>query len=287
MNVLRRNILIASQLYTESDSGGSTINTGDIVFWNGKANTISSDKWSSSLGTPIGVVVIPKGMLPDGMARMIALKPVDANGNPSTSHVYMVWGPTGDTSLTNHTKVPITTNNISVNSSNGYGYMPSDKFSALASYSDPKAFYYWNDYDNYIPSPYAGNGFNIEYNKVISGNNALSDFNGLSNTRVLLSLGSSYTAANAAYSYKDGTSNMQYYLPAMGELGFIIPRFNEINAAISKVGGVVVDGSDFFWSSTEYSSGIAYNLYTYDGDVNYYFKGNNYSVRPFSLLSGF
>ena len=287
MNDLRRNILISSQLYTESDSGGSAINTGDIVYWNGKANTISSDKWSLSLGTPIGVVVIPKGMLPDGMARMIALKLIDANGNPSTSHVYMNWGPTGDTSLTNHTKVPITTNNISVDSSQNYGYMPSDKFSALASYSDPKAFYYWDDYDRYIPSPYAGNGFNIGYNKVISGNNALSDFNGLSNTRVLLSLGSSYTAANAAYSYKDGTSNMQYYLPAMGELGFIMSRFNEINAAISKVGGVVVDGSHYFWSSTEYSSSNAYSLYTYNGLVSNYSKYSRSYVRPFSLLSGF
>jgi hypothetical protein len=43
----------------------------------------------------------------------------------------------------------------------------------------------------------------------INGNNALGDFNGLSNTELLVGLGTKYTAANAAYKYKDDINAMQ------------------------------------------------------------------------------
>ena len=56
------------------------------------------------------------------------------------------------------------------------------------------------------PSPYLGNDktFNPEYSKELSGNNAMSDFNGASNTEVLVGISTGYTAANAAHNYNGG-----------------------------------------------------------------------------------
>lgn len=256
---------------------------GDVAYWDGSSvKTTPYAKWNPSLGTPVGVVVVPEGFAPDGKARIVSLLGVDKSGNTSTSLVSMGWGVYGtDTNLTNFTRVPTTDNNGSTSTgSSSYGYLPSDKFTGATSFVDPKAKY--NGTSNLIPSPYLGDVPNPEYNKEISGyNNALSDFNGLSNTKTLVGLGSGYTAANAAYKYNDGASNLQWYLPAMGELGYLMPRFNEINSVITALGGVAV-ASDCFWSSSEYSSGSAYSLYTSGGIVDSHYKSNSYCVRPFS-----
>ena len=263
----------------------STQVAGDVAYYtNGEIKTISKDKWNSSLGTPIGVVVIPSNFLPDGKARIVSLKAVNSSGNATTSHSSMKWGVSGtNTTLTDYTKVPITNNTGSVSSSsNSYGYLPSDNFTGDTSFVDSNAKYGTTN-TNKIPSPYNGNEFNTDYSKDISGNNALSDFNGLSNTQVLVGLGSGYVAANAAYNYSDGVSNIQWYLPSAGELGFMVARFKTINSTISMLSGVAVP-SYYFWSSTEYSSSNAYYVYTNPGYVRSNGKDNNNYVRPFASL---
>ena len=104
----------------------------------------------------------------------------------------MEWGIYGtDTTLTNYTKVPITNNTSNTsNSSNSFGFLPSDNFTGSTSFVDSSAKY--NLTSNLIPSPYNGNEFNTDYSKEISGNNALSDFKGLSNTQTLVGLGGIY-----------------------------------------------------------------------------------------------
>lgn len=268
---------------SQSDSDGAKL--CDVAYWDGSSvKTTSIDNWSASLGTPIGVVVIPSNFLPDGKARILSLKAVDSNGNATTSHSSLKWSSTSiDTTLTNYTKVPITNNTGSVSSSsNSSGYLPSDNFAGDTSFVDGSAKYS-NTNTNKIPSPYNGNKFNTDYSKDISGyNNALSDFNGLSNTQVLVGLGSNYKAANAAWGYNDGVSNTQWYLPSAGELGFMVARFKTINNTISQLGGVAVP-SYAFWSSTEYSSNGVYYMGTLYGNV-YSLKDYNAYVRPFALL---
>lgn len=265
----------------------------DVAYWDGSSvKTTPYSKWSTSLGTPVGVVVIPEGFAPDGKPRIISLKYVGKNGAASSTNVGIEWGKYGtDTSLTNFTGVPKTDNAGSTStSSSSYGYLPSDKFTGTTSYVDSKAKYY-NSTSYMIPSPYLNDGPNPEYYKEISGNNALSDFNGLSNTEVLVGLGTSYTAANAAYKYNDGVSNLQWYLPAMGELGYIMPRFNEINNVITALGGIIIHteaGNDSHWSSSESSSMNAYYLMPSYGKVENYNgnwdKDGPYDVRPFAML---
>lgn len=259
----------------------------DIAYWDGSSvQTTTLNKWSDSLGTPIGVVVIPEGFLPDGKARMISLKPVDKNGNVSVFNEAMIWGPAGiDTTLTNFNRVPTTDNSGSTTTgSYPVGYLPSDKFTGTQSFVDAQAKY--PNSSNLIPSPYLNDTtMNPAYSEAISGyNNTLSDFNGLSNTQTLVGLGSDYMAANAAWNYSDGVSSIQWYLPAMGELGFLMPRFNAINAAITAMGGVIVDGIYGFWSSSEYGTGNASSLRINNGDVYYNYKTNSDYVRPFAML---
>ena len=264
------------------------IGVGDVAYWDTSANVVKTTpktKWSSDLGTPVGVVVIPEGFAPDGKARMISLKYATSAGTSSDSYVSMPWGGYGtDTSLTNYTKVPTTDNAGSTsNGSSSYGYLPSDSFSGTESFVDPKSKY--NGSTPMIPSPYLDNDrtLNPVYKETISGNNALSDFGGSSNTQTLVGLGADYIAANACWNYKDGSSNLQWYLPAAGELGFLVPRFNVINSTLTTVGGSSVALGNF-WSSSEYSSNNASYVNTNNGDVYHNLKNNLNYVRPFAVL---
>jgi hypothetical protein len=262
---------------------------GDVAYWDGSSvKTIPLSSWNTSLGTPVGVVVVPTGFAPDGKTRIIGLKSVDKNGNQSSSHVDIEWGlMRTDTTLTNYTKVPITDNTSSASTgSSNTGRLPSDKFTGTTSYVDSKIKYFSTSTSDMIPSPYLGDVPNPEYYKTISGNNALSDFYGLSNTETLVGLGTGYTATNAAYKYKDGASNLQWYLPAMGELGYIMPRFNVINNTLTALGGLAVAGSGYFWSSSEYSNASAYMLFTGNGNVVLDSKDAFFFfyVRPFATI---
>lgn len=232
----------------------------------------------------MGVIVVPGGFAPDGKARMVSLKFATSAGTSSDSAVGLKWGPTGtDTTLTNYTRVP-TTDNVgsTTTGSNDYGYLPSDNFSGTASVIDPEAKY--GTSSNLIPSPYLNGAANPDYYGAIEGyNNALSDFNGSGNTATLVGLGTGYTAANAANNYSDGVSGAKWYLPAAGELGYLMPRFKEINKAIAAAGGVALP-SDSFWSSTEYGSDGADYLRAGSGAVYYRNKTNPSYVRPFALV---
>ena len=75
----------------------------------------------------------------------------------------------------------------------------------------------------------------------------------------------------------------------MGELGYIMPKWNEIQGAISNINtvygsnvvAVSLDDGGYYWSSSEYSSYDARNLNTIKGGVYYRSKGGDYYVRAF------
>ena len=258
---------------------------GDIVYYvDGNLKMVPYASYNTSMGPAVGVIVVPEGFAPDGKARMVSLKFATSAGTSSDSAVYLKWGPTGtDTTLTNYNRVP-TTDNVgsTTTGSNSYGYLPSDNFSGAASVIDPEAKY--STSSNLIPSPYLNGAANPDYYGAIEGyNNALSDFNGSGNTATLVGLGGDYVAANAANNYSDGVSGTKWYLPAMGELGYLVARFKEINKAIAAAGGVALP-SDYFWGSTEYVSKYAYCLSTGAGDVYNTSKAYTGYVRPFAVV---
>lgn len=261
---------------------------GDIAYWDGKkVKTVSQDNWDASLGTPVGVVVVPTGFAPDGKARMLSLNWASSSSTSSEQANQMKWSNIRvDTSLTNYTGVPTTDNTGSATTGfDNWAYLPSDKFSGTVSYVDPLS-----QYDGtsriMIPSPYLGDKPNPAYYATIPDyNNVLSDFDGKGNTDVLVALGSDYVAANAARNYKAaGAKRIKWYLPAAGELGYVVVRFNKIQAALTKVNACQLQ-SDFFWSSSEYSSKYPCSVTMNSGGVgDDDSKIQSNYVRPFAII---
>lgn len=266
-----------------------TIQLCDVAYWDGtNVMTTSLDKWDTSFGTPIGVVVIPEFFLPDGKCRIVALnRGADKFGSNQLkwSQVY------NDTVLTNNIKVPITNNTslISTTYSNvdmsTVCWFPSDVFTGTKSFVDGKSKYS-SSASRYIPSPYKGKNFNTDYIKNIDGGNMLSDMNGLSNTEKLIQLPSNddYSAANAAWNYEDGSSNLQWYMPTAGEFGFVIARLKQINDAIELLNGVQIESGLNYWISNENSNDAAYCIGTGSGGMAARSKDYANYVTPFAII---
>ena len=268
--------------------------------------------------TPIGVEVIPAehDVYGTGQAGIMSLAEMDYStpdvGSSSGQKIY--WGDYyTDTSLPNYDVVNYIGDNGNLNNgvvqgTNSYAYLPSDQFSTVAGL-DGKSNYYNNNLNKYAPSPFNADGSRNEayYTTAYSTTNALSDFDGVGNTTVLTELATSqsdwktattitnksgagyYPAACCAWRFHTaGTDQGQWYLPAMGELGYVINRFNAINTTINKVlsvyssvVAVAVQTSNYYWSSSEYSANYARTLNPYSGHVYDGSKSSYRYVRAF------
>ena len=314
---MRRRIL------ESSNAGGINPNQSkacDICFYDRTSDSLviaDGDTWNSSTYpssryVPIGIVVVPgsHNVYGDGSCGVMSLKAMNCD-TPSiggTSEQSMYWGvssidipglpyldqvPTGNTS-----------NGIPINSTSE-GYLPGDKFSDTPCYHDTDVYY---NNSPCIPSPYLTDGSrNPGYYQTSfpsSSSNALADFDGIGNTaKIIAERGTKYynswkpgstdaadypAASCCDMFYTGGTSQGDWYLPACGELGYIMPPFNKINEAIDKmltaynssVGVELVSGY-YYWSSTEYSIDYARYVDTYDGYVDYYNKNHACYVRAF------
>ena len=249
--------------------------------------------------TPIGVVVIPTShdVYGTGECGVMSLKAMSCD-TPSTggiSEQYMYWGPYNinipELSYLNQVPTGNTSNGIPT-SSTSYGYLPSDKFSSIQCAHDTDVYY---DSSSYIPSPYltddSRNPGYYQTTSPSSSNNALSDFDGKGNTQKIITQRGTkdYNSWKPTYNsmadypaasccdmfYTEGTQQGDWYLPACGELGYIIPPFNKINNAIDKI--YTICGSSvgakslhkyYYWSSTEYSSSYARRVSMDNGIVN-------------------
>lgn len=200
----------------------------------------------------------------------------------------------------------------SVTGQTGYPYMPSDKFesSGIVCNHDTNSYYY-NGSNTAAPSPYLTDGSrNSMYYQTTtpsSTNNCLADFDGVGNTKVLCDLAtaqSDWKTADTITNQRDpgyspaacccwrfhpeGTEQGEWYLPAMGELCYMMARFNKIQSSIQAVRdagaedfAVLLSTSGSYWSSSEYSSARARRVSTGYGYVDDYGKDNRGRVRAF------
>lgn len=272
--------------------------------------------------TPIGVEVIPAehDVYGDGTCGIMSLAEISYNTpdtGTNTHYEYMCWGGYGtDTSLPNYDTVnhigtgnPL--NGDVVQGTNSYGLLPSDQYSTVTSL-DGKSSYYNNSSNKYAPSPYNADGSRNEayYTTAYSIGNSLSDFDGMGNTKVLTELATAQgdwktasTIANRCYKgyypaaccawrfHTAGTDQGQWYLPACGEFGYVINRFNAINETINKIKSVytsvvavALHTYNYYWSSSEYSANYVRRLYTRYGSVIYSNKYNYGCARAFIRL---
>lgn len=252
------------------------------------------------------------------------MKPMNCStpATGGTSEQSMYWGVYGTdiSSLPNLNQAPIVGSGSNVGNASStvtgqdsYLYLPSDKFSAVRCPHDTDAYYYSSSssYDQ-APSPYLTDGSrNPAYYQTTSpssSNNCLADFDGRENTnKIIIQRGSKdysswrpgtssesdYPAASCCdMFYTDGTQQGDWYLPAMGELGYIMPPFNRINEAITKMQnaygssvGVTLNTNNYYWSSSEYSSYLARRVNAGNGGVYGNRKNGNYYVRAFLRIS--
>ena len=314
---------IRAFLKTTSDGGFNPSQSvaGDLCFYDRTTDSliiVASDAWNistypSSRYVPIGVVVVPgsHNVYGDGSCGVMSLKLMnyDSPDSGSTSYQLMYWGGYGTniSGLPDLDKVPIgnTSNGIPTGQTS-YASLPSDKFSGTQCAHDTDAYY---NSSSYIPSPYLTDGIrNPGYYQTTSpssSNNALADFDGIGNSQVLWDLATSqsgwktassitnnsgqgyYPAACCCWRYHtEGTSQGDWYLPACGELGYIMPRLNKIQEAIDKMRtaygssvGVELGNNENYWSSTEYRINDACVVVTGNGYVGSYNKGYNQYAR--------
>ena len=113
---------------------------------------------------------------------------------------------------------------------------------------------------------------------------AKGDYNGKSNTSIIIAHGDSNRygtpAADYCYNYvTTGTKKGDWYLPAGGELQLINDNKTTLNNSLSKVGGTQLPTSGH-WSSSEHSSLNAWRLYFSSGNWGNYSKKYIDYVRP-------
>lgn len=268
---------------------------------------------------PIAVIVIPKNHDIYGTGEAAAMSLLSMNCNTpnvgSNDDQKMYWGVSGVdiTGLLNLNYVGglgLTNGNVqnSVTVATNYGYLPSDKFTGKDSPQDPLTKYYISPLTennfSWISSPYnvEGNRNPLYYDTSKTTSNALSDFNGVENTKKLISqrgnkdysswkptynAGADYPAASCCNMFKtEGTNQGDWYLPAMGELGYMMARWNILKASLQAIIDVgleatFLDPSYAYWSSTEYSNNYAWNVVTNDGGVSNISKADGRYVRAF------
>lgn len=286
-----------------------------------EAAKFNTTEYPSSNYSPVGVVVIPgnHNVYGDGSCAVMSLKEMNYNtpDSGSTSYQGIYWGQYGVdiSNMTNYNQVCYVGSNGSVNQTvqgvYGYAYLPSDKFTKVQNPYDKDTYFRYNNDDKYIPSPYneddTRNAAYYQTSSPSSSNNAMSDFDGVDNTTKLINLataqsdwktastitnnsGSGYSpSACCCWRYHtEGTKQGDWYLPAMGELGYMMVKFNKINQAISTLTsaygssvGVRVGGDSYYQSSSEYSSGGARGVGTYSGSVLNLNKDSYDFVRAF------
>lgn len=236
--------------------------------------------------------------------------------NGSLNHIKMFCARAGfETPLQNFDKVTtIDVNAVdsyehTIITSNSSGYIPGDRNDTdewkNGKINKVDKITKWHSKsNNYIPSPY----IKLNRNEVLCpqyNSNATSDFNGKYNTKILTSLHTAedcktsptitnsydygcYTAPVCCSRYKtEGTQSGDWYLPAIGELGFIGARYNIIQNSLISLGPKIATNFDYecyYWSSTEYDERQFWGMWYKNQNIYPLRKGYLNFVRAFLMF---
>ena len=260
---------------------------GDILFYDNEEQDliiVKGEEWNVDVYevdrfTPVGIVVVPgyHNVYGDGSCGIMSLKNMDGSRFGSTYYLqnYRYCGIL-DYSITGlKSSVPTIDSNDADSIVIDYGssyrcFFPNDFYKSYQNIvpceHDTNTVYFTGSTTNpgFIPSAYLTNGSrNMSYCQTTTPcdeNNALADFNGLLNSKLFYEAISS--ANTAVYRcrcfYPYGTSEGDWYLPSIAELGYWANRIqifkNTTNRLINVYGediSATVHMSASYWSSTE------------------------------------
>ena len=287
---------------TDDDLKAHYLNTPPVKYLYSDLTT--STEYDSGK-TVIGLEVIPAKHTLDGVPRYMALTQV-GNVDGTKGNTGLTWSNNSGTSLVSqhYTQVPTITSGSVADVNYGtyramadWARMPSTNgngsFSGLTN-TRGERYYTSNEEVRFAPSLYGESGDRNPICNLSPSTNVLMDFSGYENTQALLDaiVGTEITvpAATAAQNYasKNGLDayGVQSYLPAAGELAYIVPNFRRIRFVLTDLGSkaATLPGSSLFWSSSERSASYGWHVNTYSGDVDGLTKTYSYYVRPFLKL---
>ena len=105
------------------------------------------------------------------------------------------------------------------------------------------------------------------------------------NAIIITIIGDTIPAATAAWNYASTNSltGVQSYLPAVGELAYIVPNFQRIQDVLTDLGSKATTLLTYnhFWSSSERFASSGWYVLTSFGTVYYTTKTSSLYVRPF------
>lgn len=266
--------------------------------------------------TVVGIVVAPKEHFNDGKMRVVSLydmadqsdwsNPTIHTGTTITNTTIKWAQGSYNASFEEANSIVHINADNTISETTGTGYLPSDKFNTPFTQGN---ITYWAKYNNSsatnkpLPSPFLEDG--ISKNQVYTDNSVTNAYsyieNGVSNTNAIIActentpitvnipnnenvtsvtVASGTPAASACKLYCPGFHNGEWYLPTVGELGYIMINFNAINEKITAASGSAVEAYGY-WSSSEYTSGNAWFLDFWGGNNYYAAKVNTYRIRSF------
>ena len=244
-----------------SSSKIGTNKAGDVAYVtsSGTIKTCDYLEFSTSMGTPIGVVVVPAGFMPDGKTRIIgacnavntkqastALNGLETGntntlyasnsfiGDPNLASAYKMCNTSIPTGVPSFQKIPTYNGIVTVNSTEQFN-VPTDNYATTnTSSEDPLSGYYRNS-GHMIRSPYKNGEPNPQFFQELFARTDGRNIN-LYWMNDFTTYGTDITAYGAACHYKiKELPELQWYLPTAAELAFMDARSKTLNTSLTAV----------------------------------------------------